>query len=97
MNSGIIIGRVKGVALKETSMNTRFCELLIEENHDGRVADKIFRIVFWGNSVDAVSELSEGELVTVRFRLNANNFERDDGTVSYRAELTGEKFERIQE
>ncbi len=98
MNHCILVGRVlENPTLKETSNGNRLAQMLLAvarpyKNAQGEYDQDIFLINLWNGLADeCLKNVVGDQLLALRCRLQANNYERD-GETYYRVELVGEKI-----
>lgn len=98
MNQIVLVGRAKGApTIKETASKIQLGQLLIEvqkpyANAEGVYENEIFSVTLWRTLVEeCLKEISEGSLVSIKGRLQANNYRKDDGDIIYRNEIIAEK------
>lgn len=97
MNNLVIVGKLKEEPMiKETNNGLQFAQMILEvernyANAKGTKDSDLYQINLWKGLVDEAKHLPIGSYIVVKGRLQANNYQRDDGLAVYRNEIVAEK------
>ena len=85
-------------SMKEVQENLVLAQAIIrvksaKKTDDNETQNEDFEVCFWNGNAKKISEIEVGTKVEIRGRIVANNFTKEDGTVSYRNKLVAELVE----
>lgn len=87
--------------LTESDKGNKYCNILVDvpknfqTNEDKEEYDSYRVVCFKAIAEEANNKLTKGMKVIIKGRVNANNYEKDTGEVTYRNELVCERIEYV--